>query len=80
MTDEDAETVRLQQDLVLPQAVPDRRMEEAKGCVQKSAQAQKAQLQQGQDAGRRAVERRDERRRAQGRARDDTELRLIMVD
>jgi len=38
--------VRLQQDVVLQQAVPDRRLEKAQGRVQKSTQTQEARLQQ----------------------------------
>ena len=46
MTDEDAGTVyRLQQDVVLQQAVPNRRLEETQDRVQTSAQAQEAGLQ-----------------------------------
>ena len=75
--DEDAETVRrLQQNVVLPQAVPNRRLEEAQGRVQTGAQTQEAGLQQRQIPRRRAVERGDEGRRAQGRDRDDFELRV----
>jgi len=70
---------RLQQDVVLPQAVPDRRLEEAQGRVQAGSQTQEAGLQQGQDAGRRAVIRGDEGRRAQRSAQDDFELRLMSV-
>jgi len=80
MTHEDAETVRrLQQDVILPQAVPNRRLEEAQGRVQAGAETQEAGLQQGQDAEWRAVIRGDEGRRPQGRARDDSELRLMSV-
>ena len=49
----------------------------AQGRVQAGAQMQEAGLQQGHDAGWRATERGDEGRRAQGRARDDIELRLM---
>jgi len=76
--DEDAETVRgLQQDVVLPQAVPNRRLAETQGCVQASEETQEIGLQQGQNARRRAAIRSDEGRRPQGRARDDIELRLM---
>ena len=68
---------RLQQDVVLSQAVPNRRLEKAQGRVQTSAETQEAGLQQGQDAGRRVVIRGDEGRRSQGRARNDFELRLM---
>ena len=69
--------MRLQQDVVLSQAVPNRRLEEAQGRVQKSTQTQEIGLQQGQISRRRATIRCDEGRRPQGRARDDIELRVI---
>jgi len=47
--DADAETVRrLQKDILLQQAVPNRRLKEAQGRVQKSTQTQEEGLQQGQ--------------------------------
>ena len=70
---------QLQQDVVLSQAVPNRRLEETQGRVQTSTKTQEIGLQQGQDACRRVVERGDERRRTQRRARDDIELRMISV-
>ncbi len=59
--------------------MPNQRLEEAQGRVQTSAQTQEARLQQGQDVGRRVVIRFDEGRRPPGRARDDLELRVIIV-
>jgi len=70
---------RLQQDVILSQAVPNRRLKKAQGRVQAGAETQEAGLQQGQDVGRRAVIRGDEGRRPQGRARDDFELRLMSL-
>ena len=60
--------------------MPNRRLEEAQGRVQKSTQTQEAGLQQGQIPCRRAVIRGDEGRRAQRRARDDIDLCVVMVD
>ena len=48
--------------------------------MQTSAEAQEAGLQQGQDARWRAVIRGDEGRRPQGRARDDIELCMMVID
>ena len=70
---------RLQQDLLLQQAVPDRRLGEAQEGVQTAAQTQEAGLQQGQDAGWQAVERGDEGRGRGGRPRHDSELRFMSV-
>jgi len=70
----------LQQDVVLSQAMPDRRLEEAQGRVQAGEETQEAGLQQGQMPRRRAAIRGDEGRRAQGRAWDDIELRVIIAD
>ena len=63
--------------MVLPQVVPNRRLEKAQGRVQKSTQTQEARLQQGQIPRRRAVIGGDEGRRLQRRPRDDIELRMI---